>query len=233
MCFTLRCLASRLSVCALHRSVSVPLNPLSVSGTQQYLFLQTLWLCPTPPGACLSRASGYVSHEQSLPSCREEQVTSWHVHGPTASGTFLLKNALFFPHLLLPKSGPTHQETEVSFSSRVKAGDSQGRGVAHVLKRLILKCRAGGVMSSQGLSGKLEGWLAGLLPSFSRRPLLPCGRGPSLRTGHIAREAKSQGGRLVLVWGGLMRLHWSRLVLYNSGCHIYCYRIVSLWILNL
>lgn len=203
------------------------------------MFLQTLWLCPTPPGACLSRASGYVSHEQSLRSCREEQVTSWHVHGPTASGTFpasgtfLLKNALFFPHLLLPKSGPTHQETEVSFSSRVKAGDSQGRGVAHVLKRLILKCRAGGVMSSQGLSGKLEGWLAGLLPSFSWRPLLPCGRGPSLRTGHIAREAKSQGGRLVLVWGGLMRLHWSRLVLYNSGCHIYCYRIVSLWILNL
>lgn len=38
---------------ALHRAVSVPLNPLTVSGPKQYSFLQTLWLCPTPHGGCL------------------------------------------------------------------------------------------------------------------------------------------------------------------------------------
>lgn len=80
----------------------------------------------------------------------------------------IVEKCFFLPTpFSFPKSGPRHQETEAFFSSRAKVGDSQGRGVAHVLKMVVLKYRAGGVMSRQGLSGKLEGWLSGLLLSSS------------------------------------------------------------------
>lgn len=74
----------------------------------------------------------------------------------------------------------------------MKVGDSQGRGVAHELKMGILKCRAGGVMSSQGLSGKLKGGcLACCLPPLWRQVTFVAVWGRSLLKGwHIGSEAK-------------------------------------------
>lgn len=91
------------------------------------------------------------------------------------------------------KSDHRRQNMEASFSAGAKVGGSQGRGVALVLKMMILKCRAGGMVSSQGLSGKLKERLSGLLPSSSETGLL-CMAGPCLRTVGSG-EAVSGGSR--------------------------------------
>lgn len=88
---------------------------------------------------------------------------------------FVLKKCLFpHPHPK-EKSGPSFQVMEASFSAGAMVEGCKCRGVAPVVQTIILKCRAGGMISSQGLSSKLKvGQLFDLLPSSSWETGLCC-----------------------------------------------------------